>query len=100
MTSPFNCGIKIELFHFILFSICFIEIRSLSIACCSTEVRWDILQPNRGCKYDSLENSNKEKLSALNQQLCKDRFIRWPTKREAVAQTLHIFRREEKLLAP
>jgi hypothetical protein len=34
-------------------------------------LRWDTLQPNRACKPDSLENSNIEKLSALNQQLSK-----------------------------
>jgi hypothetical protein len=34
-------------------------------------IRWDTPQPNRTCKPDSLENSNIEKLSALNQQLCK-----------------------------
>jgi hypothetical protein len=34
-------------------------------------VRWDTLQLNRACKLDSLENSNIEKLSALNQQLGK-----------------------------
>jgi hypothetical protein len=32
------------------------------------EIRWDTQQPNRGCKPDILENSNIEKLSALNQQ--------------------------------
>jgi hypothetical protein len=34
-------------------------------------VRWDTLQPNRDYLSDSLENSNIEKLSALNQQLGK-----------------------------
>jgi hypothetical protein len=34
-------------------------------------IRWDILQPNRACKLDSLENSNIEKLSTLNQQMGK-----------------------------
>jgi hypothetical protein len=35
------------------------------------DVRWDPLQPKRACKPNSLENSNIEKLWALNQQLSK-----------------------------
>jgi hypothetical protein len=41
---------------------------SLQIVNKTLNIRWDILQPNRGCLLESLENSNIEELLGLNQQ--------------------------------
>jgi hypothetical protein len=51
----------------------------ITLLCCKpipslpsgSALRWNTIQPNTACKPDNLENSNIEKLLALNQQLGK-----------------------------